>query len=314
MIAPLTAAPGTLDDLALSRMAVDRAGARRTDQNWLDAAWADPATRVLAVSRGSVLARLPEGGPAGLLLTGPAQAPTGLRTFLGIDASGVRCFGVGVDELPEVEGTREIALRAVGDLLSAAETGLLVHAVGLDNWHRVNTHCPRCGAVTEVHAGGHVRRCPVDGSEHYPRTDAAVIMAVVDGADRLLLGHQAAWPERRFSTLAGFVEPGESLEQAVAREVHEEAGITIASATYLGSQPWPMPASLMLGFIAQASDTDIEVDRDEIAEARWYSRDALATAVLSREVLLPPPISIARRLIEHWYGGPVDDGGASVWR
>lgn len=307
-------AKGTLADLALSRAVVDRAGERRRDQGWLDAAWADPATRVLAVTGGTVRAEVAESGGARLHLTSPADAPTGERYFLGAGAAGPAYFAVGVAALPEPAGTREIALRAVGDLLTPTETGLLVQAVGLDNWHRVNTHCPRCGAPTAVESGGHTRRCPVDGSEQYPRTDAAVIMAVVDADDRLLLGHQAVWPERRFSTLAGFVEPGESLERAVAREVHEESGITITSATYLGSQPWPMPASLMLGFIARAGDTGIEVDHDEIAEARWFTRAELAAAVESQEVLLPPPISIARRLIEHWYGGPLDDRGASVWR
>jgi NAD+ diphosphatase len=128
-------------------------------------------------------------------------------------------------------------------------------------------------------------------------------MAVVDDDDRLLLAHQARWPARRYSTLAGFVEPGESLEQAVAREVFEETGIVVSTATYLGSQPWPFPRSLMLGFTADASTTAITVDSVEIADARWFSRDQLTTAVASEAVLLPPRVSIARRLIERWYGG-----------
>jgi NAD+ diphosphatase len=155
--------------------------------------------------------------------------------------------------------------------------------------------------------------CEVDGSEHYPRTDPAVIMAVVDGDDRLLLGRQAAWPDGRFSTLAGFVEPGESLEQAVRREVGEEVGVEIGAVDYLGSQPWPFPSSLMLGFVAQAKTVEIDRGDGEIAEARWFTREGLRDDVRHGRVLLSPPVSIARRLIEHWYGEPITDS-VDAWR
>jgi NAD+ diphosphatase len=178
-------------------------------------------------------------------------------------------------------------------------------AVALDAWHTTHTHCARCGARTRIAEAGMVRACPADGSLHHPRVDPAVIMTVADDDDRVLLGHQARWPARRFSTLAGFVEPGESLEQAVAREVHEETGVVVDTATYLGSQPWPFPNSLMLGFHAHATTTRITVDEVEISEARWFTRDALAAAVASGEVRLPPPVSIARRLIERWHGAPL---------
>lgn len=304
-----------LHDLALSRSAVDRAAEHRTDPAWLAAAWTDPASRVLPVADGHVLARVREGEAPVLRLLPTAQAPAGERYLLGVDEAGTAFFAVGVDVLEAPAGGElaEVGLREVGGLLDAAQTGLLVNAVGVDNWHRTHTHCPRCGAPTTVESAGHTRRCPEDGSEHYPRTDPAVIMAVVDDADRLLLGHQARWPDRRFSTLAGFVEPGESLEQAVAREVLEEAGIRIRRSTYLGSQPWPFPSSLMLGFVAEAETTDIVTDDVEIVEAHWYSRAELTAAVVGREVLLPPPVSIARRLVEHWYGGPLPDAGGA-WR
>jgi NAD+ diphosphatase len=132
-------------------------------------------------------------------------------------------------------------------------------------------------------------------------------MAVVDGSDRILLGHQSRWPERRFSTLAGFVEPGESLEQAVRREVLEEVAVRIGEVAYLGSQAWPFPSSLMLGFLAQAETTDAVADGEEIAEARWFERDEIAGLVASAAISLPPPVSIARRLIEHWYGARLAD-------
>jgi NAD+ diphosphatase len=181
----------------------------------------------------------------------------------------------------------------------------MTEAVALANWHAVTTHCSRCGAETQPHSSGHARRCPVDGSDHFPRLDPAVIMLVTDPADRCLLARNAAWPERRVSILAGFVEPGESAEHAVAREVQEETGIEVApgQVEYLASQPWPMPHSLMLGFRVRATGSlQIEVDREEIAEARWYSRDELRAAIESGELLLPPPVSIALRIIEDWYG------------
>jgi NAD+ diphosphatase len=153
---------------------------------------------------------------------------------------------------------------------------------------------------------GHARHCPVDGSEHFPRVDPAVIMLVTDDGGRCLLARNRSWPPGRVSILAGFVEPGESLEQAVTREVGEETGLRATGVRYLGSQPWPMPQSLMLGFRAEArGEQRIRVDEEEIAEARWFTRDQLRAGVSARDVLLPPPVSIAHRIIESWYGGPL---------
>jgi NAD+ diphosphatase len=350
------ASPGThpgaeiLSRLTLSRGTVDRAAHRRTDTGWLDAAWADPRTRVLVIDDGRALVRF-RGAEAGLVLVPPGQAPDGLRFLLGVDADDVVYFGV-LGPLPEgaahawADGpgagtereapggaaadvpaaaagaagavvaaagdgsggrpsVRPAGLRSVGELLGDRDAGLMTHAVALANWHEVSTHCSRCGAETQPHSSGHARRCPVDGSDHFPRLDPAVIMLVTDPADRCLLARNAAWPERRVSILAGFVEPGESAEHAVAREVQEETGIEVApgQVEYLASQPWPMPHSLMLGFRVRATGSlHIEVDREEIAEARWYSRDELRAAIESGELLLPPPVSIAHRIIEDWYG------------
>jgi NAD+ diphosphatase len=200
-------------------------------------------------------------------------------------------------------GLRPADLREAAALLNDRDAGLFTHAVALANWHATHTHCPRCGTPTVTVAAGHAQRCPADGSEHFPRVDPAVIMLVTDPDDRCLLARNRRWPERRVSILAGFVEPGESAEQAVAREVGEETGITVARVRYVGSQPWPMPQSLMLGFRASAAgDLEIRVDDDEIAEAHWFSRDELRSALTAREILLPPPVSIAHRLIESWYG------------
>jgi NAD+ diphosphatase len=200
-------------------------------------------------------------------------------------------------------GLRPAGLREAAALLNDRDAGLFTHAVALANWHATHTHCPRCGTPTVTVAAGHAQRCPADGSEHFPRIDPAVIMLITDPDDRCLLARNRRWPERRVSILAGFVEPGEAAEQAVAREVEEETGIVVTRVRYVGSQPWPMPQSLMLGFrAAAAGELDLRVDDDEIAEAHWYSREELRRALAAREILLPPPVSIAHRLIESWYG------------
>ncbi len=303
-----------LRGLALSRAEVDRATARRRDTEWLAKAWADPQTRVLVIQDGRALVRSGP-GPEELVFVPSAQAPDGVRFLLGIGADETVYFGV-AGPLPSAgagpdvpPGARPISLREAGPQLSDRDVGLMTHAVGLANWHAVHRHCPRCGAVTEPEQAGHSRRCPVDGSEHFPRLDPAVIMLVTDPDDRCLLARNAQWPERRVSILAGFVEPGESAEQAVAREVLEETGISVAGARYVGSQPWPMPHSLMLGFRARATGSlEITVDSEEIAEAHWFRRDELRASVASGEIRLPPPVSIAHRIIESWYGS--DLGGA----
>jgi len=163
-----------------------------------------------------------------------------------------------------------------------------------------------CGATTEPDQAGWIRRCTQDGTEHYPRTDPAVIMAVTDTADRLLLARNPHWPEGRLSVLAGFVEPGESLEAAVAREVFEEVGLVVEQVGYLGNQPWPFPSSLMVGFTARTVDPTLHLDHQEIVEAVWVSREDLREMVLAGSFGISPTVSIARRMIEHWYGGPID--------
>ena len=295
-----------LDSLALSRGTVDRLTEQRTEQAWLDAAWTDPGTRVLVVSDGQALARVDD-EQAVLLFVPPAEAPEGTRFLLGRDgADGVVYFGVSAPLPDPPPGTRPAPLREIGTLLGDRDAGLLTHAVALANWHDTHTHCPVDGTPTVPGPGGHVTVCPKDGTEHFPRTDPAVIMLVTDPDDRCLLARNAAWPGRRVSILAGFVDPGESVEQAVIREVAEETQIKVTNVRYVGSQPWPMPRSLMLGCRAEApAGQVIVVDREEIAEAYWFSRDELLAAIKAREIALPPPVSIARQIIEQWYGGPL---------
>lgn len=288
---------------------IDRAAHHRLDEAWLAAAWSHPTTRVFVVSGGQALIDETPDGRTELLKTPSFEAPLTEehRYFLGTDADGVRYFALQKDTLPGRmdQSARPAGLREAGLLLSPLDAALLVHAVALENWQRLHRFCSRCGERTVIAAAGHIRRCQACGAEHYPRTDPAVIMLVTDEHDRALLGRQVHWPEGRFSTLAGFVEPGESIEAAVAREVFEEAGVTVGTVQYVASQPWPFPSSLMLGFMAQATSSEITVDGEEISEARWFSRDDLRTAIEAGDVLPPAGISIAARLVELWYGKPL---------
>lgn len=301
---------------------LERNAHRRLEPELLAGLLRDPRTVVLELDgdrapvrddgRGIRLALRPvsqTAWEAGLVVD-DAAAP--LVVYLGEDAQG------GSHLLVAAPGTigpgeRLATLREVGGLLDDSDVGLLCTAMALANWHATHPRCSRCGAPTRVSAAGWARSCPACGGDHYPRTDPAVIMAVVDEAGRILLGHQAVWPPKRFSTLAGFVEPGETLEGAVRREVAEETAIEVGEVVYQGSQPWPFPTSLMLAFTAQARTTSIRVDGDELSQARWWTREELGLDVATDELLLPPPVSVARRLIEQWYGGPIRDGGR-VWR
>ncbi|WP_246063272.1 NAD(+) diphosphatase [Blastococcus colisei] len=193
-------------------------------------------------------------------------------------------------------------LREVGADLGALDAGLLVEAIGILEWHDRNRFSPLTGTATTIERAGWSQRDPSTGTEIFPRTDPAVIMLVHDGADRVVLGRQAVWPPGRFSILAGFVEPGESAEAAVAREVAEEVGLAVTDIRYVGSQPWPFPQSLMLGFVARATGSDeLVLDPTEIEEARWFTRDELGRG--AGPAALPPPVSIARHIIDRWVAG-----------
>lgn len=313
-------------DLPLARSTVDLDGAARTRTGLVVTLAADAATRVVLLRHGRVAV---VGGTLDLRsppeVTGATWDPEHLA-YLGRDEHAAYLAltlpetlgderdldGVPIQEdaplVAFVAGLTFAHLRDVGDVLSPRDAGLATTAVALSSWHARHPRCPRCGEITEVIEAGWVRRCPADHTLHYPRTDPAVIMAVTDRDDRLLLGHAAHWPEHRFSTLAGYVEPGESIEHAVRREVAEEVGLTVGEVEYRASQPWPFPASLMLGFravLADGASTAVTVDGVEITEARFFTRAELAGAVRAGEVLLPMRSSIALALIEEWYGGPL---------
>lgn len=288
---------------------------RRRDAAFIDQHVAGTAARVVPVWRGRSLV-VPGEAPRAVFLDVAAIAelggPTPLVVFLGA-RGGESYFALDVSGheehlLPGLFGadTAFVDLRGVGPLLEREAGALLAYARGILHWHGRHRHCSLCGAPTRVEAAGHVRRCTDAGcnAEHFPRTDPAVIMLVVH-EDHALLGRQRAWPTGMHSTLAGFVEPGESLEEAVAREVMEEAGVRVHDIRYHSSQPWPFPASIMLGFHARADDRSLSVDAEELETAGWFSRAFLTGAHDPEQFRLPRPDSIARRLIEDWLSGAV---------
>jgi NAD+ diphosphatase len=313
-----------LSRLPLSRTEHDRDYLSRNNPNLFADLAADPSTRVLPLWNGQALV---EHG-ALRLLENSAVPMAALRLYLGRtdaeteaapdtgDATGIPVIAAVVTD----EVAQQLApdpdswgnLRSLGDSLSDRDAGLFTEAVALANWHQSHGFSPRTGEATIPDQAGWVRRGPsIDGEpghEIFPRTDAAIIVGITDADDRILLGSNALWEKNRYSLLAGFVEPGESLEEAVLREVFEESGVRVIDPVYLGSQPWPFPASLMLGFRARVDpdrESTMKADGAEILDLRWFSRDELRESL--NEVILPGRTSIARAIIEDWYGGPIDD-------
>lgn len=282
---------------------VDRTGDRRKDPDWLADALANEKSRFVPVWGDRCLA----GGdpPKAVLLERPAIEEFIAEDnviFLGL-FRGHPAFAVGID--PAIDAPFGLLgefrdLRSLGTMLPPDEANLVAHARALVLWHNATLYCGKCGSASIPAAGGNSRRCcnPECNQEIFPRTDPAIIVLVADG-DRCVLGRQSSWPEGRYSTIAGFVEPGESLEDAVRREVYEETNIRVGAIHYHSSQPWPFPAALMLGFVAEATSDDIRLNDGELEDARWFTRDELR----SGKVGLPFGISIARRLVDYFING-----------
>jgi NAD+ diphosphatase len=299
---------------------IDRAGELRVNQETLDQLW--QRAQILQIAEGRIAAV-----DSKLSLISAEQVAAhiaaktfseGSRYFLGLDIETKAPFfawdtewvGTIADEVKEVGFS---TVREIGSLLSEQELEISFHAMGLSNWHRAHPRCPRCGGATRVDLGGAARTCDADGSQHHPRTDSAVIVLVKDRDDRILLGHQPIWPEGRFSTFAGFLEPGETFEQCVAREVLEESAVVVTELKYLGSQPWPFPASIMIAFEAVTDNPErAQGDGQEITEVKWFTRAQLMAAAKDGSLLLPPSISVARKMIERWLGESAP--GGQTWR
>ena len=305
---------------------IDRASEIRSDPVKLSLLW--KSAKILPVLEAHIGAN---GGALRYLTADQVDALSdrlkiGERYFLGLARDGAEAYFAWhtswidepSDESLKFDGFK--TLREISGELDEYELALAMHAVGLSNWHTTHPLCSRCGAQTVSDLGGSVRVCVADSSQHYPRTDPAVIVLVKDAADRILLGHQAVWPEKRFSTFAGFVEPGESFEECVSREVFEEAGVYCNDINYLASQAWPFPASIMIAFEATTDHPDTaKADGVEITEIAWFSRDEMKAAIISGELLLPPTISVARKMITGWYTAQsgyteTDLIGGEAWR
>ncbi|NII55369.1 NAD(+) diphosphatase [Lutibacter sp. SG786] len=288
---------------------IDRMSERRDDRLWVEEMEAQPDSHFLvldAEGRAFVLAEADS--PQWMSPTMRAERFGDIpSTFLGL-AAGRAWFALVVDEVQaelfvSLTGARRMSLREAGLVLDAFDAGLFAYAKGIVHWQRQTRFCSQCGAPTLVVASGHRVQCtnPDGAHMHFPRTDAAIIVIVEDG-DACLLGRQRGWPPGRYSTLAGFIEPGESLEDAVRREVREESGVEVLHATYHSSQPWPLPASLMVGFTATAKTREIHLRDDELEDARWFTVDDIVQGMASGTLGVPPPLSVSYRLIEHWLG------------
>ena len=297
--------------LPLAAAEVDRAAHLRSDETYLSKAFADGQVLIFFDEKFAVVENQL------LFLKGSTLGGYQSQTdyFLGVKDSKaffIRHLATATDEKFEFK-----TLRQIGAHLSARDIGLTVHGQGLANWHQKHPRCSICGGQTIVVLGGAVRRCVDDQSEHYPRTDSAIIVLVKDNQDRILLGRQKVWPKHRFSTFAGFVEPGESFENCVVREVGEEAGVEVSEINYLGSQPWPFPASLMIAFEAITTNPQLaRPDGDEIEEIKWFTRADMKAAIENKSLILPLEISVARQMIKAWYGVGADTDlvGEESWR
>jgi NAD+ diphosphatase len=316
----------TLSSLSLAQPGLDRHAELRLDPHLIPRLVASGSTRVVELFGDRTVVDADDDGLRLALRAPRPQDAEALTIFLGTDRDGTAYLGVvhpptadgavarvATAVLPSttpVDGDDRLhTLRQVGAELSDRDASLFVTTLALGNWHASHGFCPRCGAPTEPVQAGWLRRCTREGSEHYPRTDPAVIMSVVDDQDRLLLARGNGWGPGRFSVLAGFVEPGESLAAAVAREVREEVGIEVDDVTYLGDQPWPFPTSLMVGFTARARSTGLHLQESEIAEARWFTREELEAAVADGTLGVSPRVSISRRLLERWLGHEIVPSG-----
>jgi len=308
--------------LNLARHGHDRDSSSRSREGQLERVWADPGSRVILLQKGKTIAR-PSADETSMSLEFFETTNLDLlgltrddAFYLGRSHDGATNF-IALD-LPErvsfelEEGCQWIVLRVWGHTMSDIDTGLFTQALALANWHANNAFAPATGEPTAPTSSGWVRSTE-SNEQVFPRTDVAVIVLVTDAQDRVLLGNNAMWEPNRFSLLAGYVDPGESLEAAVIREVFEESGMTVDHPIYLGSQPWPFPASLMVGFRATVKDDHVHdalrPDGEEILTLRWFSRDEIRASL--DDIVLPGRTSIARSMLEHWLGEPLDQD--AVW-
>ncbi|HEY1773990.1 MAG TPA: NAD(+) diphosphatase [Gammaproteobacteria bacterium] len=280
----------------------ERLGAHRADPEWLKAALADAGTRYVPVRSGKNSYLWNHGAPRALLLDAAYAEilkPEAFCCVLLGEIGGKPCFALGLEEKAMLPEARHDDMRSVSALLSDDDLALLGYARAMVNWQDQHRFCGRCGSFMLSERAGHERSCKRCGTRWFPRIDPAIIVLVTEG-ERCLLGRQAVWPKGRYSTIAGFVEHGETLEAAVTREVKEETDIEVREPRYQSSQPWPYPSSLMLGFRAEAVSTAIRCTDGELEHAAWFTRQEIADSV-DDGLMMPPSRSISYRLIKTWY-------------
>jgi NAD+ diphosphatase len=299
----------TSNDIPLATNAIDRAAHHRTDDAWLEAAMKSDNVLVFLMQDGKPLV---ENSGQNLVWLGPEVAQIGPleeHVFLGLDLASAPIFAVNIGAAFQLDGsllqgTGDFAdMRAAATTLTPMESNLAATARSILEWHRAHPFCSKCGSQSKVAEAGWKRVCPSCGTEHFPRTDPVAIMLAVKD-DKCLLGRQATWPAGFWSALAGFVEPGETVEQAAARELEEEAGIKSdpATAEYLFCQPWPFPSSLMIGIILQADTTEVSVEQDELEAARWITRAEARQVIAGThpDIFCPPPMAVAHHILKTW--------------
>ena len=299
----------------MAQAVVDRDAAVRDNPELFDSLWLEEETRILVLHNGKTLV---SDGQLRLLTKEESTAATD-RVYLGRTTVALGDQKIGTPVILNVlsdnaaraidsEETNWIELRRSGAGLHPRDAALFTQALAIHNWHKTHKHCPNCGQLTIMQRGGWSRLCVSEGRELFPRTDAAIIVSIIDDAGRILLGSQGSWAQNRWSVLAGFVEAAESLEAAVIREMKEESGLLVTNPVYLGSEAWPYPYSLMLAFTATVdpsnSPEDFVPDGEEIVKLRWFTRDQLKAE--AKEIYLPSRISIARALIESWLGESIN--------
>lgn len=311
-----------MNPIPLTGFGANRSAERRGDADWLSAAFASDKVRILMLREGLPLVEgsIGQQGPRPLLWLGPQAgmlAPAAPRFFLGVDDRDAALFALDLPDSFSLSSSpiaglgvfEEFRLAALG--MNAFDCGAAATARALHEWHARHTHCSNCGHPSDISEAGWKRRCPDCGAEHFPRVDPVAIMLATyrdkNGVDKCLLGRQAAWRPGMWSCLAGFIEPGETFEQAAARELFEEAGCRARpeTARYLFCQPWPFPSSLMIGLILEAESEDLAIDFSEIETARWFTRDEAKAIMAGQhpEVGAPPPLAVAHHILKAWLEG-----------
>lgn len=294
-----------------SQNPLNRFSEMRPDEAYMQQLWRHQEARILVVNDTLSLIREVEAGKHAAMLppqeAAELEAMAEVLVYLGSEGE-VPYFALGMEGEQEQllgrlgNGYSLVDLRMTAHELPQPDGALLAYARGMVHWNLRNRFCPNCGSVTYSTQAGHVRQCTNEACNrhHFPRTDTAVIVVISEG-DACLLGRHAAWPKGMYATIAGFLEPGETLEQAVAREAQEETGVALQNIAYHSSQPWPFPSSIMVGFSATAKSRSLHVDNDELEDARWFTRSEIAAGLKDGFLRLPPPISIAYRLIRTWF-------------